>query len=182
MRLRLVATNAVVLAGIVWAVGFSSEIRPKNLLPTPAAPAGTTQVDIAGLESSASLAPSVNSVAALASAYLDRGQPGLASAVIERAPREVREDVRIAELHARALFHRGKPRQALAAVRDALDACHAQEGRCRPWQSAKAARQVAFLEEVVSAGIEDPQADPAAVRAAYERSTTRGEGGLVAMR
>ena len=174
--------NAVVFAGLAWAVGFNFEVRPKNLLPLPAAPAGATSVDIAGLESRASFDPSVTNVAALASAYLDRGQPGLASAVIERAPREIREDAHVAELHARALFHRGQPRQALAAVRDALDACHAQEGRCRPWQAAKAARQVAFLEEVVSAGIEDPQADPAAVRAAYERSTIRGEGGLVAMR
>jgi len=181
MRLRLVAMNAVVLAGVAWAFGFSSEIRPKNLLPTHAAPAGAVAVDIAGLESSASLAPSVTSVAELASAYLDRGQPGLASAVIERSPREIREDVHVAELHARALFHRGQPRQALAAVRDALDACRAQQGRCRPWQQAKAARQVAFLREVVAAGIEDPQADPAAVHAAYERST-RGEDGLVAMR
>jgi hypothetical protein len=41
-------------------------------------------------------------------------------------------------------------------------------------------RQVAFLEQVVAAGIEDPQANPSATRAAYERSTH--EVRLVAMR
>ena len=45
---------------------------------------------------------------------------------------------------------------------------------------AKTTRQVAFLEQVVAAGIDDPQADPLATHAAYERSAH--EVRLVAMR
>jgi hypothetical protein len=44
----------------------------------------------------------------------------------------------------------------------------------------KTMRQIAFLEEVVGAGIDDPYADPEATMAAYERSTRAV--GLIAMR
>jgi hypothetical protein len=45
---------------------------------------------------------------------------------------------------------------------------------------AKTARQVAFFEQVVAAGIDDPQEDPSATVAAYERSAHAVR--LVAMR
>jgi hypothetical protein len=85
----------------------------------------------------------------------------------------------IADIHARALFHRGQPREALAVVEGALATCETEELSCRAWQASKARGQVAFLQEVVAAGIEDPMADPSALRAAYERSTKKV--GLVAM-
>jgi hypothetical protein len=180
MRTRLVAVNGLILAGIAWIALSSSEIRPKNLLPHGAKAESATPAEMAAIESRASLEPTADNVSALAAAYLDRGQPGLASAVIERAPRLIREDARIADLHARALFHRGRTREALAAVQDVLATCKADASRCRPWQVAKASGQAAFLEELVRAGVEDPMDNPQAVRAAYERSAHRG--GLVAMR
>src|SRR5262249_37234606 len=112
-------------------------------------------------------------------AYLDRQQPGLATAVIEKAPTEVRERPEVAHLYARALFHRGRAREALAVARDASDTC-SDASSCPSWLVAKTARQVAFFEQVVAAGIDDPQEDPSATVAAYERSTHAVR--LVAMR
>src|SRR4029078_9745062 len=89
--------------------------------------------------------PSRAATAALASAYLDRDQPGLATAVIEKAPRAVRERPEVAQLYARALFHRGHAREALAVARDASNAC--ESASCPAWLVAKTARQVAFFEQ-----------------------------------
>ncbi|MDI1477197.1 hypothetical protein [Polyangium sp. y55x31] len=179
MRSGLLFTNGILLAGIVAVLAIGPGTHSKRLLPADAKTT-ETPVDMAALESAASLTPTVDSVVALASAYVDRGQPGLASAVIEKAPRAIQLDPRVADVAARALFHRGRARQALATVEDALDACDSETVACRSWQVAKARRQAAFLHEVVAAGIEDPMTDPAAVRAAYERSTQKV--GLVAMR
>jgi len=131
---------------------------------------GAGDTSLTELESRAAQAPaSAKSVAALATAYLEREQPGLASAVIEKAPREVREQPEVAVLYARALFHRGRTRDALAVARDAGDAC-ADSPSCPTWLVAKTARQVAFFEQVVAAGIDDPLDDLRGTRAAYERS------------
>jgi Flp pilus assembly protein TadD len=137
-------------------------------------------MDLAALEERAAFSPNVESVSKLASAYVDHGQPGLACAVIERSDRSIQSDLAVADIHARALFHRGQPRQALAVVEDALATCEKNNASCRSWQASKARGQAAFLHEVVVAGIEDPMADPSALRAAYERSTKMV--GLVAMR
>ncbi len=59
----------------------------------------------------------------------------------------------------------------------ASDACAIS---CPAWLIAATSRQVAFLDEVVAAGIEDPLTDPRATRAAYDRSVH--EVRLVAMR
>jgi hypothetical protein len=132
------------------------------------------------LEAGAAVAPgNTVAVAALAGAYLDRDQHGLATAVIEKAPRQVRERPEVAHLYARALFHRGRAREALAVARDAGEAC-GDSPSCPAWLVAKTARQVAFFEQVVAAGIDDPQDDPNGTTAAYRRSTH--EVRLVAMR
>jgi hypothetical protein len=177
MGMRLWIANALVLAGMAWMGIFSGvEVGAARVLP-PAAPA----TPIADLEARAALAPAnVADIAALASAYLDRQQPGLATAVIEKAPAALRERPEIAQLYARALFHRGRAREALAVARDASDTCMDSSTPCPSWLVAKTARQVAFFEQVVAAGIDDPQDDPGATVAAYERSTH--EVRLVAMR
>jgi hypothetical protein len=179
MRSGLLLTNGIVLAGIAWLAALGSGTQSKRLLPVETAQQAAAPVDMSALETRASLSPSVESTSALASAYVDRGQPGLACAAIERAPREIQVDPRVADVHARALFHGGRAREALAAVEDAMTACESDESACRAWQVAKVRRQAAFLNEVVAAGIEDPMSDPAAVRAAYERSNQKT---LVAMR
>lgn len=175
MRLGLLAANGFVLAGIAWMVAFGPNLRASRLVPLRAAP---SLGDLPALETRAGAEPTPANLTALATAYLDQGQPGLASAVVENAPRRVRELPGIAHLEARALFRRGLVNEALAVAMQASNVCAA--GDCPPWLSAKTTRQVAFLTQIVAAGIDDPLADPAATRAAYERSTR--EVRLVAMR
>jgi hypothetical protein len=180
MRSALLVSNAFVLTAIAWISLVGPSTPSKSLLPAASKTLAISGVDLAALEERAALSPSVESVSNLSSAYVDHGQPGLACAVIERSDRAIRSDLAVADIHARALFHRGRPREALAVVQDALAACESEKTSCRSWQTSKARGQVAFLHEVVTAGIEDPMADPSALRAAYERSTKKV--GLVAMR
>jgi hypothetical protein len=175
MRVRALLINGLVLGCVGWMVGLGGlSTQPARLLP-----AKQKAAPVEELESRAALAPTLSSTADLATAYLDRDQPGLATAVIERAPREIRSRPEVAQLHARALFQRGRAREALAVARDASEAC-AEGGACPTWLLARTSRQVAYFEQVVAAGIDDPMADPAATRAAYERSNH--EVRLVAMR
>jgi predicted Zn-dependent protease len=169
MGVRFWVANGLLLGGIAWMTSFAGmEVRAAQVLPRPAVAGG---VAIEQLETRAALAPaSAPTVAALAGAYLERDQPGLATAVIEKAPRTIREQPEVAHLYARALFHRGRAREALAVARDASETCGALPS-CPAWLVAKTTRQVAFFEQVVAAGIDDPQDAPTATRAAYERST-----------
>lgn len=179
MRLRLLIANGLVLGTIAWMATFGGmETRAKELLPRKDV-GKVAAGELTALEASAATSPDAKAIAGLASAYLDRDQPGLASAVIEKAPAHVRSKPEVAEVYARALFHRGHAREALAVVRDASERC-AESGACATWLLAKTSRQVAFLEQVVAAGIDDPAANPEGTRAAYERSTH--EVRLVAMR
>lgn len=180
MRPALLVSNALVLTAIAWLCVVGPSTPSKSLLPTSSKASKTAVLDLAALEERAAISPTVESVTKLASAYVDHGQPGLACAVIERSDRSIQADLAVADIHARALFHRGHPRQALAVVEDALATCENGSASCRNWQASKARGQAAFLQEVVAAGIEDPMKDPSALRAAYERSTKKV--GLVAMR
>jgi hypothetical protein len=177
MGWRVVVANGLVLGGIAWMLAQGTETQAVTLLPEGKTP---NLEGVAALETQAALSPTAPAVAELAGAYLDRDQPGLATAVIEKASIEIRSRPDIGQLHARALFNRGQAREALAVARDANSRCDALGVGCAPWLVAKTSRQLAFLEEVVAAGIEDPQADPAATMAAYERSAR--EVRLVAMR
>src|SRR4029077_14903470 len=116
-----------------------TEQRPAGLMSQKTLP-GVAAADIQQLESEAAVAPSAHAVAALAGAYLDRTQPGLATAVLEKAPRELRDRPEVAQLYARALFHRGHAREALAVAREATFAC-IDGTECAPWLVAKTVRQ-----------------------------------------
>jgi hypothetical protein len=173
MRLRVLFANAVVLAGITWVAAVGTEKQASKLLPSLKPVAGVAQGDVTKLEDQASRTPTVAAVSELVMAYLDRNQPGLASAVIDRAPVEIQRQPEVAQLRARALFQRGRARDALAAAKEASDACASRsssEKRCPAWLVAKSARQLAFFEQVVAAGIEDPYTNPEGTKAAYERS------------
>lgn len=173
--LRVLVANGLIFGGMAWMLVSGTAHRATPLLEADVRAAGA---DLTSLEIQASTAPSSPVVVALASAYLDRDQPGLAAAVIEHAPRDLRIRPEVALLRARTLFHRGLSREALAVAREADVAC--AETSCPAWLGARTARQLAFFEEVVAAGVDDALADPVATRAAYERSTR--EVRLVAMR
>ncbi|WP_437755239.1 hypothetical protein [Sorangium sp. So ce1389] len=175
MRFGLFVANGLVLAGVAWTVGLGPSVRASQLLP-PRATAGLGE--LAELEARYAAGRTPESVTALAAAYLERDQPGLASSALDAAPREVRALPVTAHLAARALLRRGRVRDALAAAEQASAAC--ATGACPAWLAAKSEHQRAFLEQLVAAGVEDPQTAPEAARAAYERSTS--EVRLVAMR
>lgn len=179
MRWPLVVTNALVLSAIAWMLNLGSEKQAAILVPKQTLTVAGS--DVTALESQAAHAPTAPNIAALATAYLDRDQSGLAAAVLDRASRDIREQPILAQLYARALFQRGRPREALALSRDTLQNCESRaENACPPWLVAKVTRHVVFLQALEAAGIEDPGANPDATRAAYERSAR--DVRLVAMR
>src|SRR5262245_23012193 len=179
MRLGVLLSNGLVLVAIGWMATLGGTEQRASGILSPRALPGVAPANMQELERQAATAPTAGAVAALASAYLDRSQPGLATAVLEKAPREVRDRPEIAQLYARALFHRGHAREALAVAREATRAC-IDGTECAPWLVAKTVRQAVFFEQVVAAGIDDPHADPSATMAAYERSAH--ELRVVAMR
>jgi hypothetical protein len=189
MPLRWSLPSTFLLAALIAYVGVTTCRNATPLLSAPRhdAPALHSIDDdsrafsvgnLDGLERAVAATPDATSTARLVGAYLDRGEPGLAMAALDHARPEVRVVAALATLEARTLFARGRARQALAAAERASQAC-ADDG-CAAWVLASATRQVAFLEQVVADGIEDPTTAPDRVQAAYERSARTVR--LVAMR
>ncbi|MBK8255758.1 MAG: hypothetical protein IPK82_24210 [Polyangiaceae bacterium] len=175
MRPGKLVLNGLVIAAAAWMFIHGTKTQTAGLLPSKARSPIATDQALASLESAAAHENTVASVAKLAGAYLDRDQPGLASAVIEKAPTAVRNSPEIAHLYARALLHRGRVPEALAVARDVESACETsltnEDGACPAWLLARSARQLAFLEEMSAAGIEDPEMNPDGARAAFDRSS-----------
>lgn len=175
MRTGKLLLNGLVIAAAAWMFVHGTKTRTTGLLPAHARAPIATDAGLAVLESDAALQPGAASTAKLAAAYLERDQPGLASAVIEKAPPAVRATPEIAHLYARALLHRGKVPEALAVAREVQASCDVSISSghkgCPAWLVARGARQLAFLEEMSAAGIEDPGQNPEGARAAFDRSS-----------
>jgi hypothetical protein len=116
-------------------------------------------------------------VGALAQAYLDAHEPGLAVALVERSSPAVRDDVRVRHTFARALLDQGRSEDALAVERAVLAACRplvdgrAAAAGCDALLLALASRRADILGELVSLGVEDAQAHPEEARVAYQNAT-----------
>lgn len=186
MRRGRLVVNGLVIAAAAWMFVHGTKTGASGLLPAKARAPIATETALASLEERAALSRDAESVGKLAAAYLERDQPGLASAAIQNAPPAIQAVPEIAHLHARALLHRGKVPEALAMARQVEASCGASmeapgsSGACPAWLIARSARQLAFLEEMSSAGIEDPGANPDGARAAFDRSSR--EVRFVAMR
>jgi hypothetical protein len=116
---------------------------------------------------------------ALAQAYLDAQQSGLALAILETAP-ELRggaSDPRTRHLYARALLDQGRNDEALAEERGVIDSCApVAEGApappgCDALVLAGALRRAAILNELVALGVEDTRAHPEISLVAYQNAT-----------
>jgi len=175
MRTGKLLLNGLVIAAAAWMFVHGTKVSTKGLLPANARAPISTDAGLAALESEAALNPGVATTAKLAAAYLERDQPGLASAAIDKASPSVRATPEIAHLYARALLHRGKVPEALAVARDVQASCDASinggSRTCPAWLVARSARQLAFLEEMQAAGIDDPGQNPDGARAAFDRSS-----------
>jgi hypothetical protein len=121
---------------------------------------------------------------ALAQAYLDASQPGLAVRALETAPPAVRNDARTRHLYARALLDQGRNDDALAVETTVVTSCmpaidgvpdtikpdHKATG-CDALLLGGALRRAAILKELVAMGVEDTRAYPEASFVAYQNAT-----------
>jgi predicted Zn-dependent protease len=108
---------------------------------------------------------------ALAQAYLDSKNPGLAVSVLESAPAAVRADVRVEHAYARALVAQGRNQDALVAERQVLATCASGSEPCDGFLLVSAQRRADILQELVKLGVEDAQAHPEASQIAYYNAT-----------
>jgi hypothetical protein len=178
MGLLTKLANGVLLAGVATVALASGRTHVRPLVGDAFAQ------EVADLETAAALDPSASAARALASAYLDRNEPGLASAVLDRVPAVERHDPRVAYVEARALYARGRSSEALAILRGVERSCEARAGEeaCPAWLVAKVTRQATFLDALGQAGVEDPAREPEAALAALERSRRQGRVVAIAMR
>jgi hypothetical protein len=157
-------------ATALWAMSGTQKERP--LLAT-LEPEGIHALELAA----ASRPLSVESTRALAQAYLDATQPGLAIVLVEEAAAAVKGDVRVQHVYARALVDEGRNEEALAVERGVVSRCHpvgedapATAG-CDAVLLAAASRRCDILRELVLLGVEDAQAQPEASLVAYQNAT-----------
>ena len=108
---------------------------------------------------------------ALVDAYLQRGASGLAEAAISRAPSEVRQKPTIAHARARALAELGHASVALQVQEGVLASCAKPAARCSQTLVGRAYHRVAWLQQMVKLGVDDPSRQPERALLAYRLST-----------
>jgi methylthioribose-1-phosphate isomerase len=106
----------------------------------------------------------------LAQAYLDSQASGLSVSVIESSPTNVKSDVQVEHVYARALVAQGRNQDALAAEKRVLARC-AAGASCDGFLLASATRRADILEELVRIGVEDSAAEPEASAIAYHNAS-----------
>jgi hypothetical protein len=170
MGLRATGIAVLAAAAALWLMSGTQRERPVLAASAPE-PLRALEAQVAAN------ADDPSAVRALAQAYLDARQPGLAVAVVEHASRAARADVRVRHVYARALVDQGRNDEALVAERDVVATCHglvdgttAPDG-CDPVLLASAMRRADILRELVSLGVEDAQAHPEASLVAYQNAT-----------
>lgn len=163
--------GAAILSAAAALLLMNGPQREKPLLATPAAE------PVRVLEASAASRPNdADATRALAQAYLDAHQPGLAVALVGESPAPVRADVRVRHVYSRALMDQGRSDEALAVETGVLAVCrplvdgHAIE-RCDGFLLASAMRRTDILRQLVSLGVEDAQAHPEETLVAYQNAT-----------
>jgi predicted Zn-dependent protease len=155
-------------AGAVW-MASGSEHEHAVLSPIGA---GSDPSAIEALESQVAAAPNDDAkLRTLAQAYMDARAPGMALAVLQRAPAEVQGRAKVQHLYARALIDEGRAQDALRIEQSVLRTCTMADGLCDAWLIASARRRADILEELVGLGVEDARAQPEASAVAYHNAT-----------
>ena len=166
---RLLNGLVLMAAGAVWLA--SGTEREQAVLSAGAAD-GASRSAMVGLEADVAASPDDDAkLRTLTQAYLDAHAPGLALAVIERAPDGVRIRAKVQHLYARALLEEGHAQDALAVEKNVLRTCTTIDGVCDAWLIASARRRADILEELVELGVEDARAEPEASAVAYHNAT-----------
>ena len=171
MGLRAYGVAVLMAAAALWAMSGTQREKP---VLAATAPDAAVRV----LEFNAAAHPdSVESTRALAQAYLDARQPGLAVVLVEGSKRTVHDDVRVRHVYARALVDEGRNEEALAVEQGVVLTCHLiAEGApapagCDAVLLASSMRRTDILRELVSLGVEDAQAHPEMSLVAYQNAT-----------
>lgn len=131
-----------------------------------AAPLVTGSDSVAPLEADVAHSPTSQSIADLVSAYLERNQPGLAQAVLDKNGHL--DDARLTHERSRVALAQGDVDSALRFAELTLATCDARlaSDPCQAWLVVKSVRQVTLLEAMREAGLKDPAENPALARAA----------------
>jgi hypothetical protein len=166
--------NGLVLmaAGALWMASGTEREQAVLAPPGDACTVASVRAAMVGLEADVASSPNDDAkLRTLAQAYLDAHAPGLALAVMERAPDSVRIRSKVQHLYARALLEEGHAQDALAVEKTVLRTCMTTEGVCDAWLIASARRRADILEELVGLGVEDARAEPEASAVAYHNAT-----------
>jgi hypothetical protein len=172
---------ASVLA-VLWAT--SGTQRERALLSDgvgAASATGAVAERVRAFEANAAARPDdLEATRALAQAYLDAQQPGLALGLLEAAPAALRGDPRTQHLYARALLDQGRNDDALVAEGRVVASCMPVADRapvlasgpgCDAVLLASAVRRAAILKELVALGVQDTRAQPEESSVAYQNAT-----------
>ncbi len=170
MGLRAYGVAVLTATVALWLM--SGTQRERSLL------SGAVPQPLRTLEAEVAARPADPAVlAALAEAYLEAHQPGLAVALVEGASLNARSDVRLQHVFSRALVDEGRNVAALAAEKDVVSACRplteaaVAPAGCDSTLFAAAVRRAGILGELVSLGVEDTQANPEEAKIAYQNAT-----------
>jgi hypothetical protein len=170
MSLRAYGTAVLVAASSLWAMSGPEREQPVLAAGAPEA--------LRALEASVASHPAdADDTRALAQAYLDAHQPGLAVVLVEGAPAAVRYRVRVEHVYARALIDEGRNDEALDVERRVVATCRGlAEGDSAPADCdtvllVSALRRTDILRELLSLGVKDARAQPEASLVAYQNAT-----------
>jgi len=170
MNVRGFGAAALLVACTVWIASGTQHEKP---LMGPAA-----TLAIRGLEEMTAMSPrDPEFTRRLAQMYVDERQPGLALALVEGASADVKDDVRVAHVYARALLDSGRNGDALAAERRVLAGCRSSVDGvfggvgCDGALVACAVRRASILQEMIELGVNDVQAQPEMSLVAYQNAT-----------
>jgi len=173
-RALLFLANGAIIATVLGVAILGSSNEASAVMSAP------LNGDAQRLEAETATDPTPTNVASLAMTYVDRKQPGLAIALLDRHAEMAVPEIRLAR--ARALYADGKAHEALGVLDELASQCDDSQASdpCPTWVVMKSLHERAFFSEMVRAGIEDPARDPEGTQAAFERSNR--EVGLVAVR
>jgi len=157
------ALNTVLLALLFSLLLASGTQHEKSVL------AEGHEDTVRGLEATYLAKRDAPSLRDLAQGYLDAGAPGLALSAIDGASTDLKRDVRVEHVYARALLDSGRASDALVAEEKVLDTCETQS--CDAWLIASATRRADILRELEKLGVDDAQAYPESASIAYHAAT-----------
>ena len=165
---RLLNGFVLVAAGALW---MASGTERERAVLSPLGEASNPSAMV-GLEAEVAVSADDDAkLRTLAQAYLDAHAPGLALALMEHAPEDVRVRSKVQHLYARALLEEGHAQDALAVERAVLKTCTLADGVCDAWLIASARRRADILEQLVALGVEDARAEPEVSAVAYHNAT-----------